>query len=184
MKKILTLSLALLAVTFTDCKKIKELAEINQDFPYNEEVEIPFGSSTGTPLPVGMPVSLPPYSFATNYESFLNQYNTSSSKVIHVKLKSLSMRVTYPATQNMDFLDTVRVYVSGTGLPEKLAAYKYPVPKGVQFLDLDIIDQNIKEYFLRDSMFVRLTGFANALPAANTKMDLAVKFNLRANPLN
>lgn len=184
MKKVVTLSLALLTLTFTDCKKLKELAEINQDFPYNEEVEIPFGNSTGQPLPTGIPVSLPPYSFATNYESYLDQYNTSTSKVIHVKLKSLSMRVTYPAAQNLDFLDTVRVYVSGTNLPEKLAAYKYPVPKGLRFLDLDIVDQNLKEYFLRDSMFVRLTGFANALPAAGTKMDLAVKFNLKANPLN
>lgn len=183
MKKYI-IGLCLAVFAFAGCDKIKDLTKIDQDFPYNEEIEVPFGNSTGTPLPVGIPVSLPTYSFATNYQSYLDQYNTSSSKVDHVKLKSLSMRVTYPTSQNFDFLDTVRVYVSGTNLPEILAAYKYPVPKGVQFLDLDVVDQNLKDYFLRDSMYVKITGFANALPAQGTKIDLAVKFNLLANPLN
>lgn len=183
MKKLI-IGLAALTLAVAGCDKVKDLAEINQDIPYHEEVEVPFGLGGGQPLPTGIPVSLPSYAFATNYQSYLNQYNTSSDKVIHAKLKSLSMRITTPPSQNFDFLDTVRVYVSANGLPEKLAAYKYPVPKSVQLVDMDIVDQNLKEYFLRDSMYVKITGYANALPAGGTKMDLAVKFNLKANPLN
>jgi hypothetical protein len=99
-------------------------------------------------------------------------------------MKSLSMQVTAPPTQNLDFIDTVRVYVFGPNLPLKLVAYKYPVPNGIQTVNMDVVDENIKEYFLQDTLHVRLTGYINALPGSGTKVKLNTEFNLLANPLN
>jgi hypothetical protein len=78
----------------------------------------------------------------------------------------------------------MRVYVFGNGLPTKLVGYKYPVPKGLTELDLDIVDEDLKEYFLHDSVHVRLSGHINALPPNGTRMLINTTFHLFANPLN
>jgi hypothetical protein len=182
-KSLTLLAFSFLVLCFACKKKTKELTNVNEDIPYSEEIEFPFGSGTGIPLLIGIPVTFDTV-LLTNYQTYLAQYNTSASKVIHVKMKSLSMQVTAPPTQNLDFIDTVRVYVFGPNLPLKLVAYKYPVPNGIQTVVMDVVDENIKDYFLQDTLHVRLTGFINALPGGGTKVKLNTEFNLLANPLN
>jgi hypothetical protein len=181
MKRSIFAMAALAVMVLFGCDKAKDLATIEQDITYQESLDIPFGLSV--PLQVNMDTSIN-YAFATNYQSYLNTYHTSSDKVISTKMKKLSMRITTPANQNFDFLDTVRLYVYAPGLPEVLAAYKTPVPKGTQLVDLDVIDVDLKQYFLKDSMYVRLNGFVNTLPQPNTNVNLSTTFRLKANPLN
>ena len=180
MKRSILVLAALALVVFFGCKKAEDLATIDQDITYQEDVPIPYGSSV--PIPVNMGTSVP-YAFATDYQTYLNTYHTSADKVISTKMKKLSMRITSPSNQNFDFLDTVKLYVNAPGLPEVLAAYKAPVPKGTQLVDLDVVDVELKPYFLQDSMHVRLYGFVNTLPQANTTVNLSTTFKLIANPL-
>lgn len=181
MKRSIFVMAALAVVVLFGCKKVKDLATIEQDITYQEDVPIPFGFTV--PITVNVDTSIR-YAFATDYQTYLNSYNTSSDKVISTKMKKLSMRITNPANQNFDFLDTVKLYVYADGLPEVLAAYKTPVPKGTQLVDLDVVDVELKQYFLKDSMHVRLNGFVNTLPQPNTNVNLSTTFRLTANPLN
>jgi len=183
MKKIYFLAIAAL-VSFSACKKdVKSFANVDEDINYHEEVAFPdAGIFAG--IPVNSPIPAIDTAFPTNYQSYLTQYNTSPNKVISTKMKELNFRMTTPPGQTFDFIDTMRVYVFGNGLPTKLVGYKYPVPKGLTELDLDIVDEDLKEYFLHDSVHVRLSGHINALPPNGTRMLINTTFHLFANPLN
>ncbi len=185
MRKIFA-AIVFVSLAIAGCKKngAKNIANVDQDIVYQEEVEIPIGGPIPIPIPGGIDTAMY-YAFATNYQSYLSEYNTSSDKAIHAKMKKLSMRITSAGTQNFDFMDSIKVYVVGkNGLPDQLVADKVPVPKGTQFVEMDVVGQNLKEYFLQDSMYVRLQGRINALPQLNTKINLSTTFNLLANPLN
>jgi hypothetical protein len=183
MKKILSGLLAVsLSLAACDKDDLKKATQIEQDISYNETTEIPMGTGSGVPLPIGISANFL-YAFATDYKTWLETYNTSADLVTSTKMKELTLKVVDPPSGNFNWMDTIRVYVSGDGLPEVLAAYKYPVPKGIQTLDLDIVDQNLKQYFLQDSVRIRLNGFVNALPAQGTKLNLGTTWHLVANPI-
>jgi hypothetical protein len=176
--------LALLALSLFACKKKEELVKIDTPIPYTEELEIPFGAGSGIQLPVGFPTPDMDYTFATNYQTYLTQYNTKADLITSAKLEKFSMRITAPAAQNLDFIDTVRFYIFADNQPMKLIAYKYAVPKGLKELNMDIKDEELKSYFLDDSVHVRLNGYANAIPAGGTRMELKSIFRLKGSPLN
>lgn len=59
---------------------------------------------------------------------------------------------------------------------------KWNNPDGPDF-ELNVIDQDLKEDFLRDSMHVKLRGFLSAIPQVGTKINVSTTFHLLANPL-
>ncbi len=176
---------ALAILSFTSCDKLKHLTDINKDIEYKETVDLPGIPGGDTVVPAGgLAADLPAYSIATNSKQYLAEYNTDAKLVTHVKLKSLTATLLQPSSQNFNFLDTLRLYVSATGQPEKLAAYKYGIAKGQNTIEMDVVDFNLKEYFLQDSMYFRINGHFNGIPDSTSKIELKSVFNLLANPLN
>ena len=186
MKKILLgCAMAVLALG-TGCKKVKDLANISVDLPYTQQVTIPpvDGYTFGFPLPAGgASLPFPAVPFATNSKSYLEQYHTTSAKVIKVGLKSMVIELTTPPGQNFDFLDTVQLFISAPSQAEVLVAYKYSIPQGQTSLKLTTSDVNLKDYFLADTMYIRTNMHVNAVPAPNAQMNIKSVFNLVANPL-
>lgn len=183
MKKAALLLLA--GATIVGCNKLKKLAEINVNFPYSNTVDLP-GVPGGTQVipPGGISADMPTYATATNSKVYVNQYGTAPDKVISVKLTQLKAEIVQPSSQTFDYIDTIRVYMSATGLPEQLAAYKYGIAKGQTTLNLDCADVNLKEYYLKDTMYFRVNGHFVGIPDSATKIKLSSTFNMRANPLN
>ena len=186
MKKTL-LSCAIIVIALnTGCKKVKDLANISVDLPYTQQVTIPpvDGYTFGFPLPAGgVGLPFPRVSLPTNSKAYLEQYHTTSAKVIKVGLKSMVIELTAPLSQNFDFLDTVQLYISAPSQTEILAAYQYNVPKGQTTLILTTSDVNLKDYFLQDTMYLRTNMHVNAVPAPGAQMNIKSVFNLVANPL-
>jgi hypothetical protein len=184
------LILAFVAIGAVSCEKISNItdfANISKDFTYKETIEVPkvegLPEDLG-PLPNGgMTAYLPPMAFATNSKQYVSESGSAVDLVKEVKLKQLSASIIQPADKNFDFLDTLRVYASAPGLEEKLVAYKYGVPKGLQKLDLDLEPVNMKEYFLKDTMYVRFGGHFNSVPSTESKIELSSVYNMIANPL-
>ena len=181
------LSVIALTSVFTGCTKVKHLADINVDIPYNKEVNIPqyAGGYSGMPIPGGgAQLPFPAIPVATNSKAYIAQYNTSAEKIIKVDLKSLSLQILSPEAQNFDFLDNVQVYISGQTLPEMLLASNYSVPKGLSTLTLTTsTDVNLKNYFLQDTIYFRLSAHINAVPISGTRLNIASVFHMLANPL-
>lgn len=187
MKKILLMcAIAAVGLT-TGCDKVKSLANISVDIPYNQQVSIPpvSGYTFGFPLPAGgVGIAIPAVPIVTNSKSYLDQYHTTSAKVINVALKGLALELTTPAGQNFDFMDSVQLFISAPAQSEQLVAYQYGIAKGQSTLTLITnTDVNLKDYFLQDTMYFRTYMRVNAVPAPGAQMEIKSIFNLVANPL-
>lgn len=177
--------LALIVLVGFGCKKLKKLANINLNFPYSNIVDVP-GIPGGLPVapPGGITADLPRYAVATNSQLYIKESGTSTDKIIHVKLKELKGEILQPSTQSFDYVDTLRIYLSAEGLPEQLVAYKYGIEKEQKVLNLQLTDLNLKNYFIKDTMYFRVSGHFIDVPDAATKMKVSSVFNMLANPLN
>ncbi|WP_276134173.1 hypothetical protein [Polluticoccus soli] len=180
------LVLALAASGLMSCEKLEHLGDISRDFTYTETVEMP--EVPGLPdidtLPEGgFTGYAPTMAMATNSKQYVGESGSTPDLVKHAKMTKLLASILQPTGANFDFMDTVRMFVSAEGLEEKLIAYKYGIPKGTQQLDLDVDSVNLKQYFLKDSMYIRFGGHFIGVPDSNTKVELKTTFNMLANPL-
>src|SRR5215204_701305 len=103
MKKLMILSVMVLVTILAACTKLKRLADINIDIPYNQEVNIPrySGGISGLPIPGGgAQLPFPAIPVATNSKQYIAQYNTSAEKVLRIDLKSLQLQILEPNDQN------------------------------------------------------------------------------------
>jgi hypothetical protein len=184
MKK--TFIYACIALAFASCDKVKQLANINQNLTYTETISIPeLPGGIDTLPPGGVAAYFPGQGIPTNSQDYLNQFGTTAALITHVKMTKLAAVITQPSGANFDFIDTINVYLSANGLDEKLVAYKHGISKGLTSIDLDCpSDINLKEYFLKDTMYLRFGGHFVGVPKSDSKIDLTSTFNLLANPLN
>lgn len=186
MKKALFITLVMSTV-FLGCDKFKDSIVVNKDIEYNSSLDVegvPGMPDSITELPNGgVNADFPKVTNATNSAQYMEDYNTSSDLISSLIVSKMSLDMSQPEGQNFDYLDTVRVYVSATGLDEKLLGHKYGIPKGTKLLDLDRSDMSLKEYFLKDSIHFRISAHFIDIPMDGAKMELKTVFSLVANPL-
>lgn len=179
----LLIATAMAVLSLAACNKIKHLVNINADLPYTKAFQAPkFDTSIHIPAG-GINFSLPKEAIETNSEEALALYNTTPENIISVKMSRFAQKVTDPQNANFDFFDSLRVYLSVPGLPEKMVAHTYHIPKGCAKLDLEYTDENLKDYFLRDTVYMRIQGHFVALPDEATQYKIDLNFNLLANPI-
>lgn len=187
MKRAIIAAILALASVYTGCSKIKKLADINVDIPYNTQVSVPQvqGDTAGISLPMGVSLSFPSIAVATNSQQYLKTYGTAANMVTFVYLKSLAIAIISPTNRNFDFLDRVDLYLSAQDLPEQLVASQNNIPKGASTLNLVTnTSVNLKDYFVKDTIYFRLDARINAIPPAGEELNISSVFHMTANPLN
>lgn len=186
MKKVY-LSIAASVVLLASCDKVANLAKIDKDVDYTGTVDVNGLPSGDTAIPqVGyIDGQLPKVAIATNSKEFLesNGSSAASDKVESVTLKKFSLSVTLPSNGTFKFMDSVGVYVSADGLSEKLVASKANISNNSKTVDLTCYGENLKEYFLKDSMYVRMGGRFTSVPDSGTRIEFKPTFNVKANLL-
>lgn len=182
MKRIIVIAFGLLAISACT-KKLEDLIEVKFSVPHTKQVNVQ-GLPGNPPIPSqGLTTSIPPIGVETKSEEYIRQYNTSSDLVTEAKLSELKLDIISPATQTFDMVDSLWLFVSATGLPETQAAYYFNIPKGLRTLNMITSDENLKDYFLRDSMFFRLQGHFYNAPDSATVFSISTKFDAVAKPL-
>jgi hypothetical protein len=185
MKRAIYLIAGILVLSMLSCNRLKQLAAINVPIPYNYDFTVPdYVDTMDIPLGSGLDIALPAIPIETNSQQYLKDYNTSPEKIVGVTLSTLTLRVLQPPGGNFDFISAVSVYLSAPGLPEVQVASKYGIPNGVDSLSLDCTGDDLRNYFLSDTMYVRLNGHFDEAPPPNTTFRIHSVFTLRANPLN
>lgn len=182
MKRTLIAIVALSVVTVLGCKKLKSVADIKFGIPYKETVDIQGFQNPGTFPSQGLTLPLPQIALATNSAEALKEYNTSADLVTSVKLGLMKLTME-SAGGNFDLVDSLKMYITAPGLSEELAAFEYGIPKGTKTIDMDVVDLNVKEYFLKDSIYLKLVGHFYSAPEENTKLTIETRFDAVANPL-
>jgi hypothetical protein len=129
MKKIFLYSAFLsLLICSSSCKKIDQLLTFT------------ISNEDSLTIPATSPLNLP-FSFATpnnttnSSEAFTNN-NTDAAHVKNIYLKSLQLRITSPANQNFNFLQSVNIYISTNSSNEILLASLSSVPQNVTTISL------------------------------------------------
>ncbi len=188
MRKIAAVLIGLLVCSLQSCIKITNpIGNINVNIPYSQQAEIPAvpGYTFGQALPAaGANIGLPPVPLATNSQQYISQYSTTADKIIKVDLDSFALQILSPGSQNFDFLDSVQLYLSARSQPEVLVAYNYQIGKGQTALILNTIsDVNLKNYFIQDTIYLRLNTHVNAIPATGTQLNMYTVFHMLANLL-
>lgn len=141
---------------------------ITDDFNlvYTESGIFPAGAQTiYNAAPIGFKVD-PAYSasFPSNVDAELAKEGTTRDKVISIKGKSLEVEILNPATQNLDFMDSIWVYVQkyNSSDPRILFGTKFNYALGLKSLSLDMTETDVKEVFNADSVTLILAGTKRA----------------------
>jgi hypothetical protein len=183
MKRVVCL-LIILCVGLAACRKVKNLATITAHIPYDYDLTIPdYIDTFDVPVGTGLDIALPPIAVQTNSSENLAKYHTTSSKIVDVKLSTLSLRIIQPPVTNFNFVSSMSAYLSASGLPEIQVASINGIPKGVDSISLTCSGADLKDYFLADMIYIRLQGHFNSIPPPNTTFRIHSVFTLRANPL-
>ncbi|MBW7912447.1 MAG: hypothetical protein H3C54_01790 [Taibaiella sp.] len=182
MKRITAISFALLVLSACT-KKLEDLVEVKFSVPHTKQVNVQ-GLPGNPPIPSqGLTTSIPAIGVETKSEEYIKQYNTSSELITEAQLSEMKLEINTPSSQTFDMVDSLWLFVSATGLPEVQAAYYFDIPKGLRALDMITSDENLKDYFLRDSMYFRLQGHFYTAPDSATVFTITTKFDAVAKPL-
>lgn len=186
MKRFLLTTFITSAVFFASCDKLKELTSFSQDFDYKEFIDVPGLPSQQTQLPPGgASESLPRFGVATNSKAYIEQYKTAVDLITDVLLSKLNMSITNPVNSNFNYVDTIQLYVSTSpsGTNEQLIAYKNNIAKGLQKVDLDVTNINLKDYFVQDSMYYRIYAHFVEIPDKETRVEINTTLTMKASLL-
>lgn len=174
--------------TIMSCSKVKNLTNIGADIPYNQTLVTPaniYDTTGGRQLPPGgLAVTFPQLAVPTSSQNYISQYNTSTDKIVSVSLKAATMNISAPANGNFNFLDSIAVYVSATGLPKVLLATKGNIPNNVSNIALDASNVDLKPYFLKDTMYLQTNAVFDSIPPSNTNINIDNTVHIVYNPLD
>lgn len=176
---------AAVSAMLVSCFKGIDIGNITQELTNTNYIDVPgLPGGVDTIAPEGITVYAPTKTVETNASTYMKEYNTSTEKVISVKLSKMSISVSQPTGEKFDFMDTINIYMSAPGQPEVLIAHRYGLPADPSTVEFDCDNSiEMKEYFLQDSMFVRFGGHFIKVPKANTQLEMKSTYLMTANPL-
>lgn len=171
-------------VVYTSCKKLTSLADINFSIPIEQSANVDgLPNSPYIPPNDGLKASIPAIPVPTNIEQYSSDNNTNTDLIRHIYIGSLSLEVNEPQSQTLDLVDSLWVHLAAAGLPELLVAHKYDIQKGIRSIDLNTAEDDIRNYFLADTVYFRVEGHFNKAPDSASKFTIKGKFDAVANPL-
>ena len=148
MKKFL-LSLFITFAIITSCSVIDELTKFDLDYQTNYSV-----SSTTL---INTPFSLDTPDVSTESESSFESNNTQKDLIESIKLKTIKMTIDSPEDGDFNFLKEIYVYINADGIEEIEIANSIDLENtNSSVIELDVLDQELKEYIKEDSFNLRI----------------------------
>lgn len=172
MKNVIALTLLIVNVLLfsTSCEKLdKEFTQFTID--YTSSITVDNNMIINLPLDILTP------EIETNQESEFSVNNTRKDLVEEVKLTQLQLKVTNPDDQRLDFINTIKIYIDAEGLSEIEIAFKDPVPNDIgDELSLDVNDNNLREYIIKDKFTLRVEVVSDQIPNEDVDIDVLSTF--------
>ncbi|MDF7814299.1 hypothetical protein [Hymenobacter sp. YC55] len=175
MKKILLLfPLAFLLLTM-GCEKIDDLLTFNIEDSQNIKV------SGGFPL--GKVVPLTPLTVPTKSEEKFSTEGTNANLVKKVTLTQLTLTVTDPSSENLDFLKLIRIYISTDSNDKVLLASLDNVPLGVKSINLEPTKAVLDKYIKAKSYTLTTEAEIRKPISSDITLRSDTRFRVTADPL-
>ena len=147
------------------CNEFDEWTQF--DIEYNKSVSI--SATTGINLPVNIPT--PP--IPTNSSSEFKVNNTARKLVEKIRLKKLVLTIKSPSDADFSFLKSVEVYISAEGMEEMKIAWKDHISNDIgNTIELEVSNENLKEYILKDEITLRLRTVTDEILGKDHQIDV------------
>ena len=173
MKKITFICL-LSFICFSSCKKLSQL--LTFEISNSEDIKIPASGLLNIPIISPVPVTM------HSQESFESN-NTNANLVKDVRLKSLNLTITDPATENFNFLKSITIFIGTDQNDKVLLASLENVPMNVSTIQLTSSNSKLDEYIKASSytLYTEVTIRSNVATELTVRADS--KFKVTADPL-
>ena len=165
---VLFLSLIVLA-----CNKYKKAIEF--DIPYSADFTITTGGMT-----LNAPIDFTTPDINTDISSRLGEHKTDIQFIDEIKYTEFKIMVKAPVGQNLDFLKSIDLYISASGVNEKLVASKNPVPLGDSTIVMELPDVNIKNYITKEKFKIRALIVPDATLSQTVTLTMAQNVHVKA----
>jgi hypothetical protein len=112
-------------------------------------------------------------------QEFHNQGYTED-QIDSVRIKRFVLTATDPSGASFDFLDSIAFFAEAPGLPKVEIARLDPVPDGRSQLELEILDVELRDYSVAESMTITTTA-SGTRPEQETTVNAALVLNVDIN---
>lgn len=173
MKKVIFF-LLFFCLVILSCKKLNQL--LTFEISNSENIKIPASGLVNVPYISPVPVTM------NSQESFKNN-NTHANLVKDVILKKLTLTITDPATENFNFLKSIRISI-GTDQNDKVPlASMDNVPTGVSTIELISNNSKLDKYIKASgyTLYTEVSLRSNVTKELTVRADS--KFKVTADPL-
>jgi hypothetical protein len=162
-----------IALTFASCQTLDRLTQF--DVNYTATFSVPGVISVNTPVSVSSPA------ITTNIQTAASNNTTTTDLIESVNLTSAVLSVTAPAGQSLDFLSSLRVFVSASGESEiELASKLNITDSGSATLTLDPTSENLKRFLIKPEIMIRTEVTTDQIITQSIDMSLAVRYHIDA----
>ncbi len=175
MKITLKLSIFLLALVFTACDAVDEIANVDKftkfDLNSSSEVSIPETTIVNTPVELDTPT------IESNSSSAFSNNNTTKDLIESIKLTEMKLEIKSPESANFNFLKEITLFINADGLEKKQIAFKNNIANNdSSFILLDIVDTELKEYLIRDNYVLNVTTTTDEAIDEDCDITISTKF--------
>jgi hypothetical protein len=173
MKKII-ISIVVFSVLAASCTKVLDSLTT---FTFSRTTTFTIPGSTG----LGIPVNLNTPDVVTNYETEFSTNNANADKIEYIKLTDMNLAVSSPANGNLDFLKSIQLSISADGLSDIVIASKNDVADGLSILELDVQDEDLKPYLIKDTYKLKVEAVTDQLITQDYDFSTTSTFEVKAN---
>ncbi len=151
------------------CEKLDELTKFEMD--YKQRVVIPASAGMDLPFDVFTPKT------ETNSSSEFAVNDTRKDLIEEIVLRKLTLSIVSPEGEDFSFLESITVYMSAEDLPEIKIAWNDEVSATVGgVLELEVSDDDLKEYIKKDSYSLRVNTVTDELLKSDHEIEIASIF--------
>lgn len=158
-------------ISFSSCKK--KLTQFTLD--YTSTATIPSTFGTLVPFSIGTP------EIETNSTYEFESNDTKKDFVKHINLETLTVKITNPSGETFSFVNEIEIYIDSPNQPEILIANKTDIPSSVgNFLSLNVIETDLKEYIKDDTFSLRLKVTSDETIPQDVTVEIFTDFFVEA----
>lgn len=178
MKQFLFITLTLSVLAFTACEESDlsinfDLTQADIAFTLSAEDVV---NTNGEPVEATTPAQ-------STLTGEMADYADKLDKLESAKLKSLKVAIIAPAGQTFSFVNEVKFYITGNGIPETLVGSKSNVDPNATSVDLDINDVDLVEYVRSGEVSTRVSFTTGDTVDDDCDMIAEMTYKVTARPL-
>lgn len=171
--KYLSLTIFIILLIFTGCKKLNQLTIFNLKYDTQTTIKSVVG--------INLPFNLVTPDIKTNSESSFEINNTHKDLIQEVSLKSLTLSISNPVDGDFSFLKSIKIYIKGDGIDEKLVAWKDADNTfNENSIELETSSDDLQQYIKKDSITLKITVVTKKLLLTDYDIDIHSVFKVDA----